>query len=328
MVRFGVVGTNWITEEFISAAKQVDGFCLAAVYSRSREKAQAFAARHQVNLVFTDIKEMAQDQRLDAVYIASPNSLHAEQTILFLSNKKHVLCEKPLASNTKEVKAMFEAARDNQVLLMEALKTTFLPNFLAIQRNLPKIGRVRRYFANYCQYSSRYDLYKEGKQPNTFNPAFSGGALMDLGVYCLYPAVALFGRPQKVQATAFLLDSGVDGAGSLTLSYPDGDAVLMYSKITNSSVASEIQGEKGNIVIDKIAAPIKSVIEYRDGSTEDITVPQSENSMYYEAKEFINLIQDNKLESAVNSFKTSLTVMEIMETARQQFGLIFPADSK
>ena len=101
---------------------------------------------------------MAVSQEIDAVYIATPNSYHAEQAILFLQNGKHVLCEKPLAVNATEVARMIQSAKDHNALLMEAMKSTLLPNFKVIQDNLHKIGPIRRYFASYCQYSSRYEL--------------------------------------------------------------------------------------------------------------------------------------------------------------------------
>ena len=157
MVRFGVIGTNWITERFIQAAQETDYFSLTAVYSRTEEKGAEFAAKYDHPTVFTGLTEMLQADLIDAVYIASPNSFHAEQAILCMKHGKHVLCEKPMASNSRELREMIAVARENNVLLMEALKSTLMPNFTIIQENLFKIGQVRRYFASYCQYSSRYD---------------------------------------------------------------------------------------------------------------------------------------------------------------------------
>lgn len=265
MVRFGIVGTNWITERFLKAALQAEDFQLTAVYSRTEEKAKEFAGKYGVKRTFTDLQKMAASGEIDAVYIASPNSLHAEQSILFMKNNVHVLCEKPIASNTKELTSMIAAARENNVLLMEALKSSFMPNFLAVKENLHKIGKVRRYFASYCQYSSRYDAYRQGTVLNAFNPDFSNGSLMDIGIYCVYPLVALFGKPEEIKAAGYMLESGVDGEGSMVLKYPDMDAVIMYSKITDSSLPAEIQGEEGNIVIDRISAPEKVELHYRNG---------------------------------------------------------------
>ncbi|MDM5188232.1 Gfo/Idh/MocA family oxidoreductase [Bacillus sp. DX4.1] len=328
MIRFGVIGTNTITTKFIQDSRTLKDFSLTAVYSRSEEKAKEFASKYSVDTTFTNLESMAKSDVIDAVYIASPNSLHAEQSILFMNHGKHVLCEKSIASHTRELEKMVQAATKNKVALMEALLSTLLPNFQAIQTNLHKIGKIRRYFASFCQYSSRYDTYKEGTILNAFNPAFSNGALMDIGVYCIYPMVVLFGEPSRVQANALLLESGVDGEGSLLLKYEDMDAVIMYSKITNSYVPSEIQGENGSIVIDKISGPTKIEIRYTDGRVEDITQPQSNEAMSYEAQEFIRLIQQNQLESTVNSHTSSMTTMKIMEEARKQIGLVFPADTK
>ncbi|BAD77505.1 hypothetical conserved protein [Geobacillus kaustophilus HTA426] len=328
MIRFATIGTNWITEAFLDAARLVDSFELAAVYSRTEETAKQFADKVGAPRTFTDLQKLAESDGIDAVYIASPNALHAEQAILLMNHGKHVLCEKPLASNAREVKAMIEAAERNGVVLMEAMKATLLPTFRPIRENLPKLGRIRRYVANYCQYSSRYDAYKQGTVLNAFNPAFSNGALMDLGVYCLYPMVVLFGQPRGVKAQSVKLESGVDGEGSIVLDYGDMDAVVFYSKITNSHLPSEIQGEDGNMIIDAIHTPTKAEIRYRDGRVEDITAPQDKPPMYYEAQEFIRLIENGERESAVNSHRHSLWTMEIMDEARKQTGIVFPADER
>ncbi len=122
-------------------------------------QAQAFASDYPVEHLFTSLDEMAQSDAIDAVYIASPNSLHFPQTRLFLSHKKHVICEKPLASNLQEVEAAIACARENQVVLFEAFKTASLPNFILLKQSLAKAGKVRKAFINYCQYSSRYQRY-------------------------------------------------------------------------------------------------------------------------------------------------------------------------
>lgn len=328
MVRFGIIGTNWITDRFIEAAKMVQGFKLTAAYSRTRERAEEFANQYNIPKRFTDLNEMAASSDLDAVYIASPNSFHAEQAILFLQNGKHVLCEKPLAANASEVKKMIQSAKDHQVLLMEAMKSTLLPNFKVIQDHLHRIGPIRRYFSSYCQYSSRYDKYKEGIILNAFNPKFANGSLMDLGVYCLYPLIVLFGEPKEIKATSIMLDSGVDGEGSILLKYDDKDAIIMYSKITNSNLPSEIQGEKGSIIIDKIHTPEKVEIHYNDGTIEPLRVEQSHPPMYYEVKEFVELIQQGKTESIINSYKNSYTTMQIVDKVRDEIGLVYPSDQR
>lgn len=325
-MRFGVIGTNWITDQFLAAAREIEAFELAAVYSRTEERAQEYAARHGAAYSFASLEEFASSGEFEAVYLATPNSLHAQQAILCMNHGKHVLCEKPIASNVKELKAMIEAARRNRVVLMEAMKSTLMPNFEAIREHLPKLGPIRRYAAGYGQYSSRYDAYKQGQLPNAFNPAFSNGSLMDLGVYGIYPLVVLFGKPDRIQASGVMLASGVDGAGSLLMQYREMDAVVMFSKIADSALPSEIQGENGSMIIEQISRPSKVEIRYRDGRVEDVTRPQSEHVMMYEIQEFIGLIRSGRMESATNSHAHSLMTMEILDEARRQMGLAFPAD--
>ncbi|SEN53310.1 Predicted dehydrogenase [Terribacillus saccharophilus] len=321
MIKFGIVGTNWITERLIAAGKQHEDFNVTAVYSRSEEKGQAFTKKHQLPLAFTDINEMAKHDDIDAVYIASPNALHAEQSLLFMENGKHVLCEKPFASNSSEVLQMIRKAEEKGVVLMEAMKSTYMPNFLSVREHLHKIGPIRSYFSSSCRYSSFYDDLKNGSLPNLFNPALSGGALMDLGVYTIAPLVALFGRPTSIQTTGTILASGVDGQGHMLLDYEEVKASVMFSCITNSYLPTEIIGEKGTIVVHHISSPKKAEIHYPDGTSEDISRQQEYDPMYYEIAEFIQLIQTNKQQSSVNTWENSIITMEILEQARRQMGV-------
>ncbi|SFD02641.1 Gfo/Idh/MocA family protein [Clostridium uliginosum] len=326
IIRFGIVGTNFITENFLSAGALEKNFSLNAIFSRSEEKAKEFASKYGVENTFTDLEKMANSDLIDAVYIASPNALHCKYSKLFLEHKKHVFCEKPIASNEKEVKEMLEIAKKNNVVLMEGMKTTLLPNFKKIKDNLHKIGKVRRYFASYCQYSSRYDKYKEGIVINAFKPELSNGAVMDIGIYTIYPMVCLFGIPNKIKANAIMLESGVDAQGSAIFDYDDMDGMVIYSKISNSYLPSEIQGEEGSIIIDHINTMENISIMYKDGTTEVISESQEKYDMIYEIQEFIQIINDNLLESNVNSNSNSLETIKILQEIRHQVGVVFPAD--
>ena len=123
-IRFGVVGSNFITDWVLAGAKEDERFELAAIYSRTRERGEEFAAKHNIPHIFTSLEEMASSDLIDAVYIASPNYVHAEQSILCMNHGKHVLCEKPMASNANQARKMVEAAKRNGVALMEAMKST------------------------------------------------------------------------------------------------------------------------------------------------------------------------------------------------------------
>lgn len=334
-IRFGVIGTNFITDWVIAGAKQDERFELVAVCSRTQERANEFAAKYDIPYTFTSLEEMAASPLIDAVYIATPNYLHASQSILCMKYGKHVLCEKPMASNAYEVKQMIAASRQYGVTLMEAMKPTLTPNFRVLREALPKAGVIRRYFASYCQYSSRYDKFKEGIVLNAFKPELSNGAMMDIGVYTVYPMVVLFGRPNKISASGVVLSTGTDGQGAVNFEYEGMNATVLYSKIANSSLPTEIEGEDGNFMLDKInqinrvtwqARPVASSGKGPLTPVEDISAVTDKDEYYYEVAEFINLVQAGKLESEVNSHENSLITIEIIDEVRRQLGVSFLAD--
>lgn len=335
-IRFGVVGTNFITDWVIAGAREEERFELAAVCSRTRERGEEFAAKHNIPHVFTSLDDMVKSDIIDAVYIASPNYKHAEQSILAMQHSKHVLCEKPIASNAREAREMVAAARQYGVTLMEAMKSTLSPNFLAVKDNLHRVGQPRRYFASFCQYSSRYDKFKEGIILNAFRPELSNGAMMDIGVYTLYPLVVLFGRPQSINAQGVLLSSGVDGQGAVNMQYEGFNATVLYSKIANSQLPAEIEGEEGNIIIDRIQTPVDIRFYPRQAPAsghekrsegEILGADETHNEYYYEVKEFIDLIEGRRSESSINSHLASITTMEIIDEVRRQLGVHYPADN-
>ncbi|OLP64090.1 hypothetical protein BACPU_28370 [Bacillus pumilus] len=328
MVRFAVIGTNWITDRFLQSGEEIADFTCTAFYSRSAEKGEAFAKKYGIETVFTNVHQMAASDAFDAVYIASPNALHKEQAILMMEHKKHVLCEKPLASHRKEVEQMIAVAKQHQVCLMEAMKTTFLPNFLQVKQHLQELGTIRQVVAHYCQYSSKYDDYRNGHTLNAFKPELSNGSLMDIGVYLVFPMIDLFGLPHEITARGYKLSSGVDGNGSLLLQYDQHQALLFHSKISTSHLSAEIQGEDATMVMDQFHRPSRITIHNRDGNQKDISLKDDQPAMFYEIEHFIKCIQEEKGQSPINTFALSVQTMSVMDEARRQMGIMYPADRK
>lgn len=334
-IRFGIVGTGKIVEWMLAGARRDARFEATAICSRTEERAHSFASTRGIRHCFTTIEQMADSGLIDAVYVASPNCCHAEQSIVCMEHGLHVLCEKPLASNAREVRQMIAAARRNGVTLMEAMVATLSPNFAVVQRQLPRIGTVRRYVASYCQYSSRYDALKQGSVLNAFNPALSNGAVMDIGIYTVYPMVALFGKPQSLQADGIILSTGADGQGAVSFSYSEMNATVMYSKIANSYLQSEIQGEEGCLLMDDIHVmrhvtyiPRPVAASGRGPAEERISVGvELDRDIYtYEMNHFLDLLQQGRRESDVNTLQTSLEAIETIDEIRRQLGIVFPAD--
>lgn len=311
-MKFGIIGTNWITDRFIKAAKEHPEFSIGAIFSRTEETGRAFAVKYEVKSIYTDMEEMFQSGDIEAVYIASPNAFHAEQSILAMKNGIHVLCEKPAVNSLKEMDLVIKASAEYKITFMEAMKSTVTPTFLNLKKNLDKIGSLRRIVFHFNQYSSRYDKYKEGIIENAFKPELGNGAKSDLGVYCIAPIIHLVGEPKSVLKNTYLLSTGADGQGSMILNYDEFEAVIMYSKISDSHLPNEIQGENGVIEIDKISDPKQISIKYNNGQVEDISVTHEYESMYYEVEEFINCVKNKQIESAINTHEISRNVMKLL----------------
>lgn len=326
MIRFAVIGTSFITEWFLNAAKECKELQFAAVCSRDGQKGKELAQRHNSEArVYTKLEELAQASDIDAVYIASPNSLHCEQAILMMNGKKHVLCEKPFASNAEETERMLEVARKNKVILLEGMRSAFDPGFQKIKENLSKLGTIRNATFQFCQYSSRYDELKAGKRANVFSWDYSGGVLMDLGIYCIHPMVELFGEPKKVLANTVIVE-GVDGAGSIIAEYEGMQVNLSYSKISAGGSFGQIQGENGYMTISDIAAPNEVIIHYNDGTEEVLEYRPAGMNLIYEVKQWAELIQKHSMPE--ESQMITRQVMKVVDQVKKQVGIQFPADKE
>jgi predicted dehydrogenase len=252
-VRFAVIGSNFITDAFLASSKRVRGFELAAVYSRTAERATEYAALHGAPRTFTSLTELGQCDEVDAVYIASPTSEHCRQAIQLLEAGKHVLVEKPACSHAVELEQVLAAARASGKTFMEAMRPLKTPNFLAVQAALAELGPVRHFAGSFCQLSSRWPAYLAGERPNAFLPELSNGALMDLGCYAVYSAVALLGPPDEVTYAPLMLPTGVDGGGTVLLQYAEGTvATLVISKMSHTFNYSELQTEGGTVRVNNL----------------------------------------------------------------------------
>jgi len=326
MVQFGVVGTNWITDRLIEAAGEHPEFRLNAVYSRTEEKARAFAQKYGVENLYTSLSAMAESGAIDAVYIASPNLLHYEQSLIFIRRGIHVLCEKPMSTNYREGSLMVEEAAKQGVLLMQALMNTLEPRLKAAQDALPRVGAVRRITASRSQYSSRLDAFRQGERINTFLPEMGNGALLDLGIYVLQPLIHQFGEPQQIWANATKLSSGVDGQGTILADYGEMEAILSFSKMATTYSPVEVMGEEGVLHINPAHLPKSVTFRSRNGEAEDIPFQQDKPAMYYEMAEFIRLVEAGLTESPVNRHRDILSTLKVMDEYRRQIGLIYPGD--
>ena len=329
MLRFGTVGSGWIADEYIQGAKDSGLWELTAVYSRTQQRAQEYAARHGAPHTFTSLEEMASSDALDAVYIASPNALHYEQSKLFLQHGKHVICEKPLCAQADRVRELQAIAQEHGVVFLEAIMFLHLPQRKLLEDTLAKLGKLSMVKLDFCQRSSKLDGYLNGQLPNIFNPAMEAGALMDLGVYCVYPALTLFGEPDSFTIDPQMLDSGVDGAGIMTLRYPDKLVTLTYSKLGQAGANSDFQGTEGTLSVESISRIAGLSLWRKDGTVEQLYGNDEKYKlMGWEAKDFYRYITqpEETREEYQRCCSLALDVAELLEALRRQGGIRFPSD--
>ncbi len=323
-MKLGIVGTNFISDWFIEAAGNVPEVTILAVYSRKQETGDQFADKHQIQNVYTDYEKFLQSD-IDAVYIATPTYAHYGQAIKAMKLKKHVLCEKILAVNERETSEMFLCADENNVILLEAMRPDFDPAFGIVKEHLPKIGKLRRATFEFCQYSSRYDKFREGNILNAFDPDLSNAAIMDIGVYCIHTLMQLFGMPKEIKSFSTELKNGFEGSGAVIMQYTDMIAEAIYSKITDSVNPSILMGEEGSILVHGVAMTKAIEIIFRDGRREQIPYSPSGNNMEYEIREFIRLINQSNSKHPFRQY--SLNTARVIDEVRRQNGIVFDADS-
>lgn len=331
MIHLGVIGTNWISHQFVQAALATKKYDLAAVYSRKLETAQAFAKPYGEVELAIELATFFEIEHLDTVYIASPNSLHFSQAKAALSAGKNIIVEKPAFSTPEEMAEIIELANQKGCFFFEAARNIHEKSFKKIADLLPVKGDIIGANFTYMKYSSRYDAVLAGQEPNIFSPHFSGGALMDLGVYPIYATLAFFGVPEQVHYFAKKIATGVDGIGTGILRYQQFDVTIQIGKIGDSRLSSEIYFDSGTLELNAVNSI--SAAEFHDRKGQEIItidVQAQENPMIEEAEAFAQVI-----ENAENPFYGNLyeewvelarNVNAVIYTMRRQAEITFDAD--
>ncbi|MGB4984683.1 MAG: Gfo/Idh/MocA family oxidoreductase [Erysipelotrichaceae bacterium] len=323
-MKFGIIGTNFVSEYFMAGAIQESRCEVVAVAGTSLEKANKFGDKYQIPTRLDDYKQLV--GLVDCVYVGVPNALHKEVSMFFMNNKINVFCEKPMASNVQEVKEMIKCAKDNNVYLHEGLVPIYNPNFHIVKDNLPKVGKIHQVTLNFSKYSTRYDAYLQGLNPTTFRSELSNGAIMDLGVYPIGDCIGWFGEPKEVVARATLLETKADVSGSSLFVYDDFVATISYSKASDTQIKMEINGELGSIIIDHPTKPERCIYIDRLSKEETLLTQPVKESFYYEIAEMINCIEDGLNESKLMPLSLSLSIHNVITKCRKQAGVIFKAD--
>ena len=323
-MKIGTIGTGSIVTWVMTEAMRTEGVEYRAVYSRKEESGRALAGRLGVQKVYTDLDAMLADETIDFIYVASPNSLHYEQTRRALLAGKNVICEKPFAPTRAQAAELAALAQQKQRFLFEGITTTFLPHFALIREKLAEIGPVRQVSCTFCQYSSKYDALKAGQTPNVFNPAFAGGALMDINLYNLYFVYGLFGMPERVTYHARRHENGIDLGGVAVLEYPGFVAQCTGAKDCKSDNGAHIIGEKDIIRVENRVSMCTRVTVVTDAGEQVFDEQQGETAWYWEMQGIAGLVAADDRADCRRRMAQSADVMELLERARRDAGIVFP----
>lgn len=325
-MKLGIVGTGQIAAEVLPQLGSW-GWTAQALCGtpRSGEKVRKLCAVYDIPLACTDYSVMLREADVDAVYIATPNSLHYSLTKQALEAGYHVILEKPMTSHNREAEALSILAREKGLYLFEAISTLHLPAYQKAREWLPCIGAIKLVSCNFSQYSSRYDAFRAGAILPVFDPERSGGTLMDLNLYNLHCLTGLFGCPKEVSYRANL-DRGIDTSGILYLNYGTFHAVSLAAKDSNAPTVCTIQGTDGYICLEAPANRFNSALLcLRDGSEErfqsDLT-----SRLEPEFRFFAREIASGDRTNCYAQLDHSVLVSRILTEARLSAGIHFPSD--
>lgn len=317
-LKWGILGPGNIARDFAQALNRVNGE-VYAVASRNKERAEKFARENNVKKAYGSYDEIIKDKDIDVVYIATPHSNHYEYIIKSLNNNKHVLCEKAITVNERELEEVLKIAREKNLVLEEAMTLFHMPLYEKVIKKINKedLGKV-----NMVQVS--FGSFKEYDENNRFfNLDLAGGALLDIGTYALsFARYFLSSMPEEILSTVKKAKTGVDEESGIILKTKE-DEIATISLAFRSKMPKRgiVSCDNGFITIDNFPRANKATINYLDGAVEVIECGEEEKALDYEVIFMEERIKENK-ES--NSIELTYDVTKIMNKVRKDWGIVYP----
>ena len=318
-IRWGIIGLGKIANKFAIDLASVENVELVAVASRNIQNANNFAEKHNAKKAYGSYEELAKDTNVDAVYIATPHSFHKEHALLCLQNKKAVLCEKPFAMNLSEVTEMIQVAKENNVLLMEALWSFFLPHFtyvldLVKSEKFGKLKSLEADFGFHTPYNTDSRLFKK---------ELGGGSLLDIGVYPIFAALATLGEPDTIDASATFFKNGADASCDMVFQYKNAKATLKSTLLEETPSIAILKFDKAIVKLNRQFHQSSSITVIQNNTEEIINFDYKTIGYNYETEHFNNLLRAGKKESNVMTFEFSKNLINTLDKVREIIGLTY-----
>ena len=321
---WGILGPGGIARAFAADLQSLAGHSVAAVGSRTLSNAEEFVSTFG-GKAYGSYEELVADESVDAIYVATPHPAHKENVVLALNAGKPVLCEKPFAVNAQEAQEMVAAAVANNVALMEAMWSRFLPHYALVREIVASgiLGKILTVHADHGQRLADQNI------PRLVDPLLAGGALLDLGIYPVSFAHMILGNPTKITASGVLTDRGVDGQTSMIFDYSSGaQAILNTTMLEQTPCRAVVAGVNGWLEIDRVFySPTSMRVSLFDGTVKQYPNTYVGHGLREQADEFKQLVLSGKQQSEILNWKDTVDIMKTLDTVRSQIGLRYPFEN-
>lgn len=313
-IRWGILGCGRIARKFASDLLLVPDAQLVAVGSRTLENAEAFAKEFPVQHIHGSYQSLVNDPDVDVIYVASPHGQHHEHVLLCLNHGKAVLCEKAFAMNSQQAREMIDLAKEKKLFLMEALWSKFMPHYQMLMEWLKegRLGPIQNVLIN-------FGFAPTAPIPQRmFDPALGGGSLHDIGIYTIFYALSVLGKPDHIDAFMTPAPTGVDEQCAMVFRYNNGAIAQLFSSFsTNLPTEAEISGRNGRIRLSTRFYEPSTQFEYypdRVDSRQIIPFPKEPGWGYhYEIKHVNECLRQHLTESPIMTHADTMLMMEVMD---------------
>lgn len=325
-IRWGILGAGKIANKFAADLKLVEGATLSAIGSQNIERGKEFASRHNIPLIYNSYEELASSKEVDVIYVATPHGFHYEHVMICLRGGKAVLCEKAFALNSKQLREMVDFARSKKIFMMEAFWTKFIPQYQAIKKIIDngEIGEIKFIQADFGFKAP------EPVAQRLIDPKLGGGALLDIGIYPVFLAVSLLGRPVEVSAVMTPYPTGIDEQCIATLKFSNGALAVLSSTLSSDTpTEAVIAGTEARINMrNRFHNPVGNVDVVKDKQPPvPVNVHREEGFGYqFEARHVTECLRKRLTESPVLTLDDSLLLMETLDRIRAVAGIKYDVD--
>ena len=318
-IRWGIIGLGKMAGKFATDLATVTNTELYAVASRSQEKAASFKQKFNAKKAYTSYIDLVKDTHIDAVFIATPNSFHKEHAISCLENNKAVLCEKPFAMNLQEVTEMISKAKENKVLLMEAMWTCFLPHYRYVLETVKslKFGNIKTLEADFGFYKPYHT------ESRLFKKELGGGSLLDIGIYPIFAALSTLGKPDSMVSKATFFENGADASCEMVFNYENAKAILKSTLLEETKTEAIFTFDTAIVRINSRFHQPSTVTVIKNDSEETLEFGYKTIGYNFEIEHFNALIRNNKTESDLMTFEFSKDLIHLLDTVRETIGLAY-----